>query len=121
MIDNNKFIPKIPEIKTEMMLSHRQPRQQEKKSTAEKLVESVKQASETAKEIVISTFYAEPDSDEVVKRVVGKTADLVFFYVQPTSTIRSISNWKCSKYRNGTIQQEARLSGLEGPKKTIEG
>jgi len=79
MIDNSKFIPKIPEIKTEMVFNHGQPRQQEQKFPAEKLVESVKQVSETAKETVISTVYAKSNSDEIVKGILGKAEDLVFF------------------------------------------
>jgi len=51
MTDNNKFIPKLPETKIEIVLNQEQQTSQEQKSTTEKAVDSVKEA-------VVPTVYA---------------------------------------------------------------
>ena len=62
MTDNNKFIPKIPETRTEMVLDQEQQTPQEQKSTVEKAVESVKEA-------VVPTVYASENLGEHDKEI----------------------------------------------------
>jgi uncharacterized protein YjbJ (UPF0337 family) len=74
MTDNNKFIPKLPETKTEIILNQEQQTSQEQKSTTEKAVDSVKKVTETVKEAVIPTVYASDrleEQKEGVKKTIG--------------------------------------------------
>lgn len=73
MTDNNKFIPKLPETKTEIVLNQEQNQPQTEQSTVKKL-------TETAKETVIPTVHAsdEPSREqrdkeerEGIERVIG--------------------------------------------------
>ena len=58
--NNNKYIPKLPETKTEIILNQEQQIPKEQKFTTEKVVDSVKKASE----IVVPTAYASDDKDK---------------------------------------------------------
>ena len=57
MTDNNKFIPKIPETRTEIVLDQEQQTFQEQKSTTEKAIEAVK-------ETVVPTVHASEDKNK---------------------------------------------------------
>jgi hypothetical protein len=59
--NNNKFIPKLPETKTQIILNQEQSQPQAEQSTVKKL-------TETAKETVIPTVHAS-DDDEVAKGI----------------------------------------------------
>jgi hypothetical protein len=63
MTDNNKFIPKLPETKTEIALNQEQQNLQEQNSTAGKVVEAVK-------ETVVPAVYASDDDDKAAKGLV---------------------------------------------------
>lgn len=62
MTGNNKFIPKLPETKTEIVLSQEQQNPQEQKSIVEKAVETVK-------EMVIPSVYASEELGEHDKEI----------------------------------------------------
>lgn len=63
MADNSKFIPKIPETRTEIILNQEQQTPQEQKSTTEKVADSIKNVSEVAKETIIPTAYTSDDKN----------------------------------------------------------
>jgi len=60
MTDNNKFISKLPETKTEIVLNQEQQTSQEQKPIIEKAVESIK-------ETIVPTVHASDDDDKVAK------------------------------------------------------
>ena len=62
MTDNNKFIPKLPETKTEIVLNQEQQTPQEQKPITEKAFEAVK-------EMVISSVYASEELGEHDKEI----------------------------------------------------
>jgi len=69
MTDNNKFIPKIPETKTEIILNQEQQSQQEQsqqKSTTEKVLETFTPVVVAAKETIVPSVHA---SDEVAEGI----------------------------------------------------
>jgi len=57
MTDNNKFIPKLPETKTEIILNQEQQTPQEQKPITEKAFEAVK-------ETVVPTVHASEDKNK---------------------------------------------------------
>jgi hypothetical protein len=74
MTDNNKYIPKLPETKTEMVLNQEQNQPQtEQKSTTQKATETVANVVSSAREAVIPTVHASDDekAKEGVKQAVG--------------------------------------------------
>jgi len=69
MTDNNKYIPKLPETKTEIVLNQEQQNLQEPKSTAGKVVEAVKET------VVPAVYASDRDSEqkEGAKKAIGYT------------------------------------------------
>jgi hypothetical protein len=62
----NKFIPKIPETRTEIVLNQEQQKlqeQTEQKSATEKVIETVKEAPKAIKEEVVPTIHASGSKD----------------------------------------------------------
>ena len=64
MTDNNKYIPKLPETKAEIVLNQEQQNLQEKKPIVEKAVETVADTSSAIKETVLPTVHASDDKNK---------------------------------------------------------
>jgi len=59
-----KFIPKLPETKTEIVLNQEQQNLQEQKPIVEKAVETVADTSSAIKETVLPTVHASDDKNK---------------------------------------------------------